>query len=83
MGLWDNFKYCIMLEFYEPKTKKLSTCYVTEVNNGDKTFKYKTVKEIQSGEAKPLSFGLEQAVDLMNCIYCNGYDVAIKPYLVD
>ena len=83
MGLWDEFKYCIMLEFNDIKTKKLTTCYVTEVNNSDKTFKYKTVKEIQKGEAKPLSFSLVQAVELMNCIYCNGYDVAIKPYLVD
>lgn len=80
MDFWRNFTYCIKIEFYYPKEDKTEMAYVTAVNYSPKTFEYRTLKQIQEQGLSIETFKLEQAVDLMNSIFCNGYKASIEPY---
>lgn len=71
MDFWSNFKYAIKID---------DNKYVTEVSYSPKTFRCDSLDEIRSKNLKILSFKLREAVDLMNSIYCNGYQVSMEPY---
>lgn len=71
MDFWSNFKYAIKID---------DNKYVTEVSYSPKTFRCDSLDEKRSKNLKILSFKLREAVDLMNSIYCNGYQVSMEPY---
>lgn len=80
LEFWENYTYRIKIEFYYPKTKEKEFRFVTKVNFGTKTFEYKTLEEIEKEGADIQAFKLEEAVELMNCMYINGYQASIEPY---
>lgn len=78
-----NFTYCVKLDFYKPKENRHEIAFVTEVDNNDKTFKWKTDEQLQGKTNEILVFTLSKAVDLMNCMTCNGYVASIQPMFKD
>ncbi len=84
MDFWKNFTYRIRISnVYFKKEQEFKDCYVTAVNDEDKTFDYHTEEEIEEKSLKILKFRLNRAVDLMNSIFCNGYLSSIEPYFDD
>ena len=77
---WKDFTYCVKIECHDADTKQIEFCYVTEVDNSDKTFKYATLEDIKAKGLEIQVFHLTKAVDLMNAMTCNGYKASIEPY---
>lgn len=76
---WSNFTYAIfIIERYTDGSIKLK--YVTEIDNEKKTFKYNTQEEVKEKNLEIKLLKKQQAIELMNCISCNGYEVAMQPY---
>lgn len=83
LEFWENYTYRIKIEFYYPETKEKETNFITKVDFGAKTFEYKTLEDIEKEGAEIQAFKLEEAVELMNCMYINGYCVSIEPHFKD
>jgi len=79
-GLFENFTYCILIIAFYPDTKETVIKYVTEVDNETKTFKYNSMEEISKQKLEICTFKKSQCIELMNCMYVNGYNVAMQPY---
>ena len=79
MSLWNDVRYSLRLELFNPVTKITTIAYVTETNNTLKTFTYKTTTEMDECGLQPMTFRLNQAVSLLNCIHSNGYKVSMLP----
>lgn len=82
LGFWKNFTYRVKIEFYKPKTKQTELNFVTAVNYDDKTFEFNTLDEIKKENKDICVFNLEEAVELMNSMVCNGFSASIEPYFV-
>ena len=78
--MFKNFTYCLTIIFRGPAVNDIRIKYVTEVDNETKTFKYHSAEEIKEQNLKICAFKQSRCIDLMNCIYCNGYEVAMQPY---
>lgn len=76
---WSKFTYCVrIIEHYSDGSFKIK--YVTSVDNLNKTFKFYTLEDIKEKNLKVEIFKKNIAIDLMNCITCNGFDAVISPY---
>ena len=80
LGFWKDFTYRIRVEFYYPETKEEKKTYVTDVNFSQKSFEFKTLEEIKKEKKQIKIFKLDEAIELMNSMVCNGYTALIEPY---
>ncbi len=78
--LFEDFTYGIEIRFVNLKTNKKTIKYITEVNYCQKTFVMKTEEEIDKEGLEILAMKKNQAIELMNCLFCNGYLVSMFPY---
>ena len=78
LKFWNNFRYAIAIKFFDKEKQCEETNYVTAVVG--KQFEYHSKTEILENEIKVQTFTLEQAVDYLNAMFCNGYKVSLFPY---
>lgn len=81
LEFWKNFTYAVKFELHNPEKKETKVNFVTDVNYSNKTFEFRTLEEISKQNKKICRLNLEEAVDLMNSMVCNGYqNVSMQPY---
>lgn len=79
-NLWKNFTYAIMiLKFNANGEPEIN--YVTDVCDKQKTFEFHSIEEIKETDMEIQLFNKSRAVDLMNSMYVNGYQVFIRPWI--
>ena len=78
--MWEKYKYAIKLEFHNSED-----CYITRVDNKTREFEYHTEMEIKSNPEKlnVMTFSKDRAIDLMNSIFCNGYNSMMLPWFAE